>query len=121
MKEITLQFGGAIFIEDFDNRAEKDRIKLYDSDGEYLTYLSVDWLESCGVNVGGAVSVLELLVADAAEEETVLGLLNLFAVSWEAIARSKEQVAELLNISAQEIDENEWVNRIGQYYIVMPE
>lgn len=121
MKEITLQFGRTIFIEGFDDRAEKDRIKLYDSDGKYLTYLSVDWLESCGVNVGGAVSVLELLMADAAEEETVLGLLNFFAVPWEAMARSKERVAELLNISAREVDENEWINRIGRYYIVMPE
>lgn len=121
MKEITLQFGGTIFIEEFNDRAEEDRIKIYDSDGEYLTYVSVDWLESYGVNVGGAVSVLEHLVADAAEEESVLGLLNVFGVPWEAIFCSKKQIAKLLNISAREVDENEWINRIGQYYIVMPE
>lgn len=121
MKEITLQFGGTIFIEEFNDRAEEDRIKIYDSNGEYLTYLSVDWLESCGVDSGGAISVLEHLVADAAEEESVLGLLNVFGVPWKAIVRSKEQAAELLNISAREVDENEWINRIGQYYIVTPE
>lgn len=121
MKEITLQFGGTIFIEEFNDRAEEDRIKIYDSDGEYLTYVSVDWLESYGVNVGGAVSVLEYLTDKAAEEESVLGLLNAFGVLWKAIFCSKEQAAESLNISAQEIDENEWINRIGQYYIVMPE
>ena len=121
MKEITLQFGGTIFIEEFNDRAEEDRIKLYDSDGEYLTYISVDWLESCGVDVGGAVSVLEYLTNKAAEEESVSGLLQRLAVPWRAIFRSKEQVAELLNTYEREIDENEWVNRIGQYYIVMPE
>ena len=36
---------GNFFIENFDEREEKDRVKIYDSDENYLDYLPLDQID----------------------------------------------------------------------------
>ena len=42
MRKINNKYLGNFYIEELENREEKDRVKLYDSDENYLDYLPIE-------------------------------------------------------------------------------
>lgn len=42
MRKINNNYLGDFYIEELENREEKDRVKLYDSDENYLDYLPLE-------------------------------------------------------------------------------
>lgn len=123
MKEITLKFGGTIYMEWYGEQEEEDRIKVFDSDKEYLDYFSVESLEETRSMYKG-LSIQDLLddYADVmAGKESVEALLDYLNIDWYAIYPSKAVLIEATDRDVHEIDEDEWINHIGKYYIEVEE
>lgn len=118
MKEIKLKFGGKIYIESFGEQEEKDRIKIYDSDEEYLDYFTVESLqEMADMNEKSVQDILDEYAEKMSEKENVIDLLDWLAIEWEAIWPNKFRAMEALDMDIHEFDQNEWINHIGKYYI----
>lgn len=123
MKEITLKFGGTIYMEWYGEQEEEDRIKVFDSDKEYLDYFSVENLEE-KASVCKDLSIQDLLDVYAyqmARKESIEALLDYLGVEWRAIYPNKAALIEATDRDVHEIDEDEWINHIGKYYVEVEE
>lgn len=119
MKEITLKFGGTIYIEWYCEQEEEDRIKVFDSDKGYLDYFSVESLEETRSMYKGLSiqDLLDVYADNMAEKESVEALLDYLGINWLAIYPS---AAALRKVEGLEVA-NEWVNHIGKYYVLVDE
>lgn len=123
MKEITLKFGGTIYMEWYGEQEEEDRIKVFDSDKEYLDHFSVESLDETR-SMYGSMSIQDLLdvYADNMEEkESVEALLDYLGVEWRAIYPNKAALIKATDRDVHEIDADEWINHIGKYYVEVEE
>lgn len=119
MKEITLKFGGTIYMEWYGEQEEEDRIKVFDSDKNYLDYFSVESLEEVrswcwDLSIQ---NLLDIYADHMAEKKSVEALLGYLEINWLAIYPS---VAALRKAEGLEVT-NEWVNHIGKYYVLVKE
>lgn len=111
---------GKFYIENFDEREEKDRIKIYDSDENYLDYLPLKEDDTpIEEQYNHYVEMLESF-------ETVEELLNWLVCDCEFIGNKSEAIKYILtewNLPDDECDplDSEWVNRIGDTYIIIAE
>ena len=123
MKEITLKFGGTIYMEWYGEQEEEDRIKVFDSDKEYLDHLSVESLEETRSMYRGLSiqDLLDVYADNMAEKESVEALLDYLNINWYAIYPSKAALIKATDRDVHEIDEDEWINHIGKYYIEVEE
>ncbi len=125
MRKINNVNLGDFYIEEFDNREEQDRIKLYDSDFNYLDYLPLERYDdedpTFEEQYEGYIERLE-------EFETVNDLVDWLVCNYEFIGNKEDTIKYLheeLNwdLPSKEYSplDNEWVNRIGDVYIVVSE
>lgn len=125
MRKINNVNLGDFYIEEFDNREEQDRIKLYDSDFNYLDYLPLERYDdedpTFEEQYEGYIEKLE-------EFETVNDLVDWLVCDCEFIGNKEDTIKYLheeLNwdLPSEEYNplDNEWVNRIGDVYIVICE
>lgn len=122
MKQIDLKFAGKIYMELYGEQEEKDRIKIYDSDKEYLDYFSVENLqEMANMNQKSVQDILDEYAEKLSEKENVIDLLDWLGVEWEGIWPNKFRAMETLEMNIQEFSQNEWMNHIGNYYIKIAE
>ena len=122
MKQIDLKFAGKIYMELYGEQEEKDRIKIYDSDKEYLDYFSVESLqEMANMNQKSVQDILDEYAEKMSEKENVIDLLDWLCIEWEAVWPNKFRAMETLDMNIQEFSQNEWINRIGNYYIKIAE
>ncbi len=114
---------GNFFIENFDEREEKDRVKIYDSDENYLDYLPLDQIDVDDTPIeeqyNNYVEMLESL-------KTIEEMLDWLVCDCEFIGDKDQTIKYLheeLNWDLPSKDynplDNEWVNRIGDTYIVV--
>ena len=121
MRKINNVNLGDLYIEEFGNREEQDRIKLYDSDFNYLDYLPLERYDdedpTFEEQYEGYIERLE-------EFETVNDLVDWLVCDCEFIG-NKDKTIEYLELNWDLPSEkynpldNEWVNRIGDIYIVV--
>lgn len=122
MKQIDLRFGGKLYMELYGEQEEKDRIKIYDSDKEYLDYFTVESLqEMADMNEKSVQDILDEYAEEMSEKENVIYLLDWLGIEWEAIWPNKFRAMETLEMDIHEFDNNEWINCIGNYYIKIAE
>ena len=114
MRKINNNYLGIFYIEELENREEKDRVKLYDSDENYLDYLPLEQYD-------GYIKMLESF-------ETIEELLDWLVCDYEFFSTKDATIQYLheeLNwdLPSEEYNplDNEWVNRIGDIYIVISE
>ena len=110
---------GNFFIEDFDEREEKDRVKIYDSDENYLDYLPLEEDDTpIEEQYDGYVEMLESF-------KTVPDLMDWLVCDCDFIGNESEAIKYILTeiMPDNEFDllDNEWVNRIGDVYIIIAE
>lgn len=123
MQKIYNTILGILYIESLDDREEVDKVKVYDSDENYLDYLPIEVQEDETEQeiYDGYLSMLESFTS-------VDGLMDWLVCEYEFIG-SKEDTIEYLH---EELNwdlpsdnynplDNEWVNRIGDTYIVVSE
>lgn len=116
---------GNFFIENFDEREEEDRVKIYDSDENYLDYLPLDQIDVDDTPIeeqyNNYVEMLESF-------KTIEEMLDWLVCDCEFIGNKDQTIKYLheeLNWDLPSKDynplDNEWVNRIGDTYIVVSE
>lgn len=116
---------GNFYIEAFDNRDESDRVKLYDSDTNYLDNLP---LERCDDTDPTFEEQYSEYVKILESFKTVPDLMDWLVCDCDFIGnkdRTIEYLHKELNWDLPSKDynplDNEWVNRIGDIYIVISE
>ena len=114
---------GNFFIENFDKREEQDRIKIYDSDENYLDYLPLDQIDVDDTPIeeqyNNYIEMLENF-------KTIEEMMDWLVCDCEFIGKKSEAIKYVLtewNLPDEETDplDNEWVNRIGDTYIIVSE
>ena len=114
---------GNFFIENFDEREEKDRVKIYDSDENYLDYLPLDQIDVDDTPIeeqyNNYVEMLERF-------KTIEEMMDWLVCDCEFIGKKSEAIKYVLtewNLPDEETDplDNEWINRIGDTYIIVSE
>ena len=114
---------GNFFIENFDEREEQDRVKIYDSDENYLDYLPLDQIDVDDTPIEEQYNnYIEMLESFKTIEE----MLDWLVCDCEFIGKKSEAIKYVLtewNLPDEETDplDNEWVNRIGDTYIIVSE
>ena len=132
MKEIKTKFG-TIYIEEWEfdhhkpwQREEEDRVKIFDSNENYLDHFSADSIEeNAGYNNITPQELLDKYASDFANIETIEEFLDELGIEYDLITKDRAEVVNyLLDFNVDDdsdIEENEWVNKIGDYYIVVSE
>ena len=113
---------GKFYIENFDEREEKDRVKIYDSDENYLDYLPIEEDDTpIEEQYNNYVEMLESF-------KTIEEMLDWLVCDCEFIGNKEEMIDYLhdeLNweLPSEDYDplKNEWINRIGDVYILISE
>lgn len=114
------KINGNFFIENFDEREEQDRVKIYDSDENYLDYLPLEEDDTpIEEQYNNYIEMLENF-------KTIEELLNWLVCDYEFIGNKSEVIKYVLtewNLPDDECDplDSEWVNRIGDTYIIIAE
>lgn len=125
MRKINNNYLGDFYIEELENREEKDRVKLYDSNYNYLDYLPLERYDDTDPTFeeqyNGYIEILESF-------KTVPELMEWLVSSWEFIGDKDQTIKYLheeLNWDLPSEDynplDNELVNRIGDIYVVVSE
>ena len=125
MRKINNNYLGTFYIEELENREEQDRVKLYDSDEKYLEYLPIERYDDTDQTeeeqYQGYIEMLESF-------KNVLYLMDWLVCRCEFIGDKDQTIKYLheeLNWELPSEDynplDNEWVNRIGDIYIVVSE
>ena len=135
MKEIKTKFG-TIYIEEWEfdrhkpwQREEEDRVKIFDSNGRYLDYLSAELVEeNAEYEHITPQELLDKHASKLANAKTIEDLLDMLDVDYEFVGTKDEMIAYLHNelnwdLPSEDYNplDNEWVNKIGDYYIVVSE
>lgn len=111
---------GNFFIENFDEREEQNRIKIYDSDENYLDYLPLKEDDTpIEEQYNNYIEMLENF-------KTIEELMDWLVCDYEFIGNKSETIKYVLtewNLPDDECDplDSEWVNRIGDTYIIIAE
>lgn len=113
---------GSFYIENFDEREEQDRVKIYDSDENYLDYLPIEEDETpIEEQYNNYIERLENF-------KTIEELMDWLVCDCEFIGNKEEIINYLhdeLNWELPSEDynplKNEWINRIGDVYILISE
>lgn len=134
MKNITLyQIKtkiGFIYVEPLvGTREEEDRIKIFDSDTNYIDYIPVETLITSAAEQSITVEEeYSIRLKTFREAETIRDLMNLISQNWISIVTNPFDLEEKLDIkyvdekrALHEILNNDCVNKVGQYYILMEE
>lgn len=114
---------GNFFIENFDEREEQDRVKIYDSDENYLDYLPLDQIDVDDTPIEEQYNnYIEMLESFKTIEE----MMDWLVCDCEFIGNKSEAIKYVLtewNLPDDECDplDSEWVNRIGDTHIVVSE
>lgn len=123
MRKINNKYLGDFYIEELENREEKDRVKLYDSNYNYLDYLPLeryyDTDPTFEAQYNGYIKMLESF-------ETVSELMDWLVCDCDFIGSESDAIKYVLtewNLPDDECDplDSEWVNRIGDIYIIISE
>ena len=125
MRKINNNYLGDFYIEELENREEKDRVKLYDSDENYLDYLPLERYDDTDPTFEEQYNnYLEIL----GRFDTVEGLMEWLVCETEFIGNKYQMLDYLVNrLNWDDISEdynpldNEWVNRIGNVYVLVSE
>lgn len=133
MREINTKFG-KLYIDEFtDDRhtgRDESKIKLYDSYEQYMDYVETEtFYELAETNGRTPEEELDIYVKFLENCDTIEKLAtNAVLDGYEFITQSWREVAAYLGISLkdearalQEVDNNEWVNQIGDYFIIVSE
>ena len=132
MREINTKFG-KLYIDEFtDDRhtgRDESKIKLYDSYEKYMDYFEIEtFYELAETNERTPEEELEVYIQSLEECDTIERLLeNTITEGYELVKQSWKEVAEHLELAYrrdearmfQEVINNEWVNIVGDYYIVV--
>lgn len=114
---------GNFYIEAFDNRDESDRVKLYDSDTNYLDNLPLERYDDTDPTLEEQYSEYVKILEGF---KTVPDLMDWLVCDCDFIGSKSDAIKYVLtewNLPDDECDplDSEWINRIGDVYIIISE
>lgn len=114
---------GNFYIEAFDNRDESDRVKIYDSDTNYLDNLPLERYDDTDPTLEEQYSEYVKILEGF---KTVSELMDWLVCDCDFIGSKSDAIKYVLtewNLPDDECDplDSEWVNRIGDVYIIISE
>ena len=121
---------GFIYVEPLvGTREEEDRVKIFDSNTNYIDYIPIDTLLSSAAEQKITVEEEYVKRLKAFRKAGAIDdLMNLISQNWATIKDNPFELEELLDIkytdekrALHEILNNDHVNQIGQHYILMEE
>lgn len=128
LRTVKTKFG-TFFIEDLNSvREESDIIKIFDSNKKYMDYISVAHLNADRDYTGRRLEEeYQLRINDFIDCDTIESLIEKISFDYEMVTSDWEEVADYLGINyypnkqlvLNELNGNEYVNRIGDYFIVL--
>ena len=127
---------GPIYIEKIGYQEEEDRLKIYDSDGHYMSYLGTDW-----DTIENALLSIQEDKKRMKKAENIFDLVGMFCDSFTASQNWEDLVEDLWEehvlcfredgqllwggdgtpCTKENLLSNEYINRIGDYYILITE
>ena len=130
---------GNFYIENFEGRTEKDRISLYDSLGRWFDYFTIECIEETwGGSYGDFVEEIMRKAKSFTKVDELLDYLGIdtytISTNWEDLLEDMypnegeieyDEIAKAWKTSDGEIIteetilQNEWVNKIGENYILI--
>lgn len=131
MKELQTPFG-TLYIDDWNprKRPEEDRITIYDTRKQFLDYFTTDYFEE-GIDEDSTpkkeYEKLCEMLEKGAEKKTCEEFMDWLGVNFRYVGTDKVRVAHELSeghpeeLLPDELETNEYVNHIGDYYIVCNE
>ena len=133
MKQINTKFG-TLYIEEWEfdchkpwQREEKDKVKIFDSNKNYIGHLSAELVaENAEYEHITPQELLDKHASELANAKTIEDLLDMLDVDYEFVGTKDETIAYLhnelnWNLPSEDYNplDNEWVNKIGNIYIVV--
>lgn len=116
---------GTLYTEDLNPRLreEEDRIKIFDSDGNYLDYFSTEGLQEwADYNEISLSDAFEMTFDSLQEAVDVEEFLDLLGINYEfATDNYDEFIKYTKSVGIEDIKNNEWVNHIGKTWILIAE
>ena len=127
LKEIKTKWGSIYIEELFSKREEEERIKIYDSNKKYMDYFDVEHLQNCADEMKHSLRWEYCTrIQNLIETEYIEDLAQLIYSDLHASFTTKnwKKGAEFLKINIShctltEFKENEYVNQIGDYYVIL--
>lgn len=130
LSEVKTKFG-SVYIEELRcKREEEDRIKIFDTNKDYMSYFDVESLQNCADEMKHSLNweywtrIDNLMKAEHIEDlasliysEKILGIVD----KWYDGAKLLELDLSNVPQASEEFFSNEYVNRIGDYYIILSE
>lgn len=116
---------GTIYIEKIGFQEEKERIKIYDSQQGYMDYFSLETIEDTAeINDISPEEYISDIIHKIKYLNNVEELLDYLCIAWECMSDNWKDIANYLSPESPEKTEkdllkNEWVNVIGDYYILV--
>ena len=129
MKIIKTKFGD-LFIEELGNQEESDRIKIYDSQKRYLDYISIEFMDYQSEIYNQTIQeFFESYIMKIQKCNSVEQLLDIILnIKYLLITSDVEQMCHwLTSITGYEYHtendllSNEWINKIGNSYVLIDE
>ena len=117
---------GIMFVEKVGEQEESERIKVYDSNGRYLDYFSVESIaEAANTDNITLEEEYEKYISRLSKCETAEEVVNILGTNTEIIETDEtkfvKKLADFVIDDDYDIDNNECVNVIGEYYILIKE
>ena len=130
LKEIKTKWGSIYIEELFSKREEEERIKIYDSNKNYMDYFDVEHLQNCADELhyslkeeyntrihnfinASTIHDLALLIYSYEDFEIVKG--NNWTKGAECLGLDLNNISQ----AAYDFFNNDYVNRIGDYYVIL--
>lgn len=135
MKKIETKFG-ILYLEEENDEREKDRIKIYDSEMRYFDYYNLEYLDEDQTITGFVEEMAEWILKCKSLDDLLDGLgIDSYSVSedWTDLLEDMYNGAAKLidgkwidstdgsEITEQTVMGNEWVNKVGNTYILVCE
>jgi hypothetical protein len=130
LKEIKTKFGSIYIEELFSKREEEERIKIYDTNKEYMDYFSIEELQNTADEMKHSLRWEYCTrISNFEKAETIEDLTQLIycGVGVNLITKNWVEGAESLGLkvdknpprASHDFFNNEYVNRIGDYYVIL--
>lgn len=116
---------GTFYIEKIGFQEEKERIKIYDSKQRYMDYFDMEDVEDVAeIHCMSPEEYMADTIHKMKNLKSVEELMEYLCVSWECMSDDWKDIANYLSPenpekTEKDLWENEWINVIGDYYIVV--
>lgn len=116
---------GTLYTEDLNPRLreEEDRIKIFDSDGNYLDYFSMEKLQDMAEENNTDIEmILDIIIDELAESVDIEEFLDNLGIDYEFVSNDFDEFVKYTSsVGIFDVKNNEWINHIGNSWILLSE